>query len=183
MSPVRLDLSAHLPPPLAALSNKWRCKKKWTNRVQIWFSSIGNRAFSVQWVIARGPLPFDVRRRNDTNCISPQWNTISGWRDGEHIHLLVWSFKRRAPILIWRDSSASSVIKNQKGEKHRQRRRSLWLKVAWFTDSLIPSRRGWTQEIRLRKRNICIFNCDIQPGVSDWAQLLLSVCLDLFGES
>lgn len=132
-----LDLTTHLPSLLTALSNKWR-RKKCTNRAQIWFSSIGNRAFSVQWVIARGPLPFDVRHRNDTNCILPLWNTISSWRDGEHIHLLAWSFKWRAPILIWRDSSTSFMIKSKKGAKHRQQRRSLsdseWsdLWIYWF---------------------------------------------------
>lgn len=59
-------------------------------------------------------LPSDVRRRNDTNCILPLWNTISGWRDGELIHLLAWSFKRGASILIWRDSSAPLLIRTKK---------------------------------------------------------------------
>lgn len=105
-----LDSCAHLPSLLAALSNKWRCKKG-TNRVQIWFSSIGNRAF---FCGAVSHLPSDVRRRNDTNCILPLWNTISGWRDGELIHLLAWSFKRGASILIWRDSSAPLLIRTKK---------------------------------------------------------------------
>lgn len=116
------------------------------------FLRLETERFSVQWVIALGPLPFDVRRRNDTNCISSLWNTISGWRDGEHIHLLTWSFKRRAPILIWRDSSASFSDKNQKGEEAPAATASPpRFRAGWFTDSLIPPRRGLSQEIRLKK--------------------------------
>lgn len=55
------------------------------------------------------------------------WNTISGRRDGEHIHLWTCSFKRR--LLIWGDASASPI----KDEKRR--RRFFWLKVT-------PSRCG-----------------------------------------
>lgn len=104
----------------------------------------------MQWVIALGPLPFDVRRRNDTNCILSLWNTISGWRDGEHIHLLTWSFKRRAPILIWRNSSASFSDKNQKGEEAAAASPPRF-RAGWFTDSPIPPRHGLSQEIRLKK--------------------------------
>lgn len=56
------------------------------------------------------------------------WNTISGRRDGEHIHLWTCSFKRR--LLIWGVASASPI----KDEK-RRRRRFFWLKVT-------PSRCG-----------------------------------------
>lgn len=186
-----LDLSTHLPSLLTALSNKWRCKKKRTNRVQIWFSSIGNRAFSVQWVIARGPLPFDVRHRNDTNCISPLWNTISGRRDGEHIHLLAWSFKRRAPVLIWRGSSASFFDKNQKGEKHRQRRR--WLCVSDSKWSDLRTRWSHQDVDELRKqdwgnRMIYVFLIVIYRQAflleHHWHHCsFYSVCLNLFGFS
>lgn len=115
-------------------------KKKRTHGAQIWFSSIGNRAFFwVQWVIALGPLPSDVRRRNDTNCILPLWNIISGGRDGEHIHLLAWSFKRRAPILIWRESSSSLLIKTKKrrsggGVPSDSKWSDLWTR--WFHQDL-----------------------------------------------
>lgn len=71
-------------------------------------------------------FPFDVRRRNDTNCIWPLWNTISGWRDGEHIHLLTWSFKRKGlQPLSEGTHQLPFLIRAQKGKRHRQQLRAL----------------------------------------------------------
>lgn len=63
---------------------------------------------------ANDSLPFDGTIRFFL------WNTISGRRDGEHIHLWTCSIKRK--LLIWGDASASAI-------KDQKRRRFLWLKV------------------------------------------------------
>lgn len=132
--------SAHLPSLLGPYrSHRWR---RWTNRLKMWFPQ--NRTFSR--AVTHGALPFDGTIRFLLR------NTISGRRDGEHIHLWTWSFKRR--LLIWGDASAD------KRQDEKLRRRLPRLEVT-------PSRCG--------NRGIIVFLTLIRSEIADVESLFFSL--------